>query len=162
MTENEKRKHRVCFTGHRPEKLSRTEQSIKYDLEIQIHQAINNKFNVFITGMARGVDIWAAEIIINLRNNGYPIKLICASPYNGFENTWSQKWKNRYQYILENADLVKYICNSYSHSCFQIRNNWMVNHASMVIAVFNDKPGGTKNTIEYATSKGIPLVIIKG
>lgn len=29
MTETEKRKHRVCFTGHRPEKLSRCEKDIK-------------------------------------------------------------------------------------------------------------------------------------
>ena len=33
MTEAEKRTHRVCFTGHRPEKLTRNERAIKKDLE---------------------------------------------------------------------------------------------------------------------------------
>lgn len=68
MTETEKRKHRICFTGHRPEKLSRCENDIKADLEKEIRQAIADGLNVFITGMARGVDIWAAQIVLNLRN----------------------------------------------------------------------------------------------
>ena len=33
MDEQEKRLHRVCFTGHRPEKLTRFEWLIKKDLE---------------------------------------------------------------------------------------------------------------------------------
>ena len=35
MTENEKRMRRVCFTGHRPEKLTRSENTIKRELEKQ-------------------------------------------------------------------------------------------------------------------------------
>lgn len=85
MTEAEKRAHRVCFTGHRPEKLTRFEWLIKRDLEKQIRQAIADGLDVFITGMARGVDIWAAEIVLKLRRKGAPIKLICACPYEGFE-----------------------------------------------------------------------------
>ena len=53
MTEFEKRRHRVCFTGHRPEKLTRSEETIRKDLEIQICQAVAEGLNVFITGMAR-------------------------------------------------------------------------------------------------------------
>ena len=33
MTETEKRMHRVCFTGHRPEKLTRSDRATKKDLE---------------------------------------------------------------------------------------------------------------------------------
>lgn len=71
MTECEKRGHRVCFTGHRPEKLTRSEETIRKDLEIQICQAVADGLNVFITGMARGVDIWAAQIVLKLRGAGY-------------------------------------------------------------------------------------------
>ena len=34
MTDAEKRKHRVCFTGHRPEKLTRHECQVIKDLEL--------------------------------------------------------------------------------------------------------------------------------
>lgn len=162
MTEAEKRMHRVCFTGHRPEKLTRSEKAIKKDLEIEIHKAITDGLNVFITGMARGVDIWAAQIVLKLRDEGSEVRLICACPYEGFESGWSQKLQRQYKKILESADFVKYVCADYSLSCFQVRNEWMVNHAAKVIAVFNGKKSGTKNTIDYAAKVGVPIVCIDG
>ena len=162
MTENEKRMHRACFTGHRPEKLTRTEKDIVRDLEKEIRQAIADGLSVFITGMARGVDIWAAQIVLSLRNSGYDIKLICACPYDGFESGWSKDWQKQYKEILAAADYVKYVCEGYSRSCFQIRNEWMVNHAARVIAVFNGEKSGTKNTIDYAAKAGVPVVRIEG
>ena len=66
-TEAEKRMHRACFTGHRPEKLRQTEKDICKGLEREIQSAICNGIHVFISGMARGVDIWAAEIVLRLR-----------------------------------------------------------------------------------------------
>ena len=56
--------HRCCFTGHRPEKLSLSETEVKPLLEKAIDTAIQNGYTTFITGMAPGVDIWAAEIVL--------------------------------------------------------------------------------------------------
>jgi len=56
----------------------------------QIRQAIADGLIVYISGMARGVDIWAAQIVIRLRSEGYPVKLICDCPYDGFEKDWNQ------------------------------------------------------------------------
>lgn len=154
--------HRVCFTGHRPEKLTQPDHTVMHLLEKEIRQAIADGFTTFISGMARGVDIWAAEIVLRLRNEGYPIRLICASPYDGFEQGWRTDWQNRYHKVLQNADLVRFICNGYSRACFQIRNEWMVNHSARVIAVFNGEPSGTKNTIDYAARCNVPVVRIGG
>lgn len=161
MTENEKRKKRVCFTGHRPEKLNDSEETIKKELRAEILNSINEGFNVFISGMARGVDIWAAEIIIELKNIGYDLKLICAIPYDGFESKWSKEWQIRYNNIICNSDLIRCISPKYSIECFQIRNEWMVNHSAKVIAVFNGEKGGTYNTIKYATKENLRIKIIE-
>ena len=155
LTEEQKRMHRVCFTGHRPEKLKQPESVIVKALETAIKEAIADGKNVFISRMARGVDIWAAEIVLRLRNEGQNLKLICASPYDGFERGWSHDWQQRYNAVLRSADLVRFIGPGYSRACFQIRNEWMVDHSALVIAVFNGQPGGTKNTIDYARQKGI-------
>ena len=162
MPETEKRMHRVCFTGHRPEKLTRHEKSITKDLEKEIRQAVADGLNVFITGMARGVDIWAAQIVLMLRDEGYDVKLMCVCPYEGFELRWSQEWQKAYREILAAADFVKYVCEGYNRTCFQARNEWMVNHSARVIAVFNGEKSGTKNTIDYAMKVGVPVVCIEG
>ena len=110
MTEAEKRQHRVCFTGHRPEKLTVPECIVKRELEKEIRLAIADDMTVFISGMSRGVDLWAAEIVLKIRAEGQGIKLICACPFNGFENSWGAAVKEQYRSILEKADLVRFIC----------------------------------------------------
>lgn len=155
LTAEQSRKHSVCFTGHRPEKLRQPEDKIIKALETAIKEAIANGKTTFISGMARGVDIWAAEIVRRLRNEGQDIKLICAVPYNGFECAWNDGWKQRYNNILAAADLVHFVCPGYSKDCFQVRNEWMVEHSSLVIAVFNGQPSGTRNTLDYAKRKGV-------
>lgn len=159
-TEAEKRRWRCCFTGNRPEKLQMPEYAVKAALEKEIRQAIYDGFSVFISGMARGVDIWAAETVLRVRNTGEAIRLICACPYQGFEQGWGKEWQEQYRKILAAADLVKYISPSYSRSCFQIRNEWMVDHAARVIAVFNGEKSGTKNTIDYARKVGVPVILL--
>lgn len=56
-TEEEKRLHRCCFSGHRLEKLEEPEEQIKVWLETQIRAAIASGFTTFISGCAMGVDI---------------------------------------------------------------------------------------------------------
>lgn len=150
MTESEMRMHRCCFTGHRPQKLRRSEKEIKADLESSIQQAIMDGYTTFITGMAYGVDIWAGQIIVKLRKSNPDLHLIAAVPFRGFEDRWSTDWKRAYQQLLDEVDLVKYICPGYNAGAYQRRNEWMVDHSSRVIAVFNGEPSGTKNTVDYA------------
>jgi uncharacterized phage-like protein YoqJ len=64
MTEAEMRSHRCCFTGHRPEKLLRSKEQITADLTTAIDNAISDGYRTFISGMAMGVDIWAAQIVL--------------------------------------------------------------------------------------------------
>lgn len=161
LTEDELRLHRCCFTGHRPEKLNRSETEIKVALRREINQAIRDGFNVFISGMSRGVDLWAAEIVLELRKNNRSIKLICAIPHDGFESRWSAAWKQLYYYVQNNADLVRIIGKSYHSGVYQLRNEWMVNHSSRVIAVFNGQPSGTKNTIDYAHRQGLTIIQVQ-
>ena len=107
MTEAEKRLHRCCFTGHRPEKLRRPVAELQSELEKEIRQAIADGYTVFISGMARGVDIWAAEVVIRLREDGLPLRLICASPYEGFEARWSYEWRDRYYELYTGTEWGK-------------------------------------------------------
>lgn len=117
MEESEKRKKRVCFTGHRPKKIITPENTIKDKLKEEIIKAIKEGYCVFISGMARGVDLWAAEIVLQLCSNGYAIKLICALPYEGFEKNWNNEWQKRYRQVVSEADFIKCVFHCYSRYC---------------------------------------------
>lgn len=161
QTEQEMRLHGCCFTGHRPEKLTLPEVEIKKGLDELVLQAISDGFVTFITGMARGVDIWAGQIVLRQREKNPAIHLIAASPYKGVEEKWSTYWQQAYKELLTVADTVEYICSGYRVGVFQTRNEWMVDRSARVIAVFNGNPGGTKNTIAYAKRKGVAVIMFK-
>ena len=161
-SEADLRLHRCCFTGHRPEQLNTSEKEVKAALRKQIDQAVHDGFTVFITGMARGVDLWAAEIVLDLRKRNKEIRLSCAIPHDGFEARWSPSWQELYRYVLSEADLTRVISKGYHTGVYQVRNEWMVNHSTRVITVFNGQPSGTKNTIDYAYRQGVPVVLIEG
>ena len=162
MDERELRKHRCCFTGHRPEKLKIPEQQLAVLLEAEIRKAIADAFTTYITGMAKGTDLVAAEIVLRLREQDDRLKLICALPHPGFGLHWGGGWTERFQRVLAAADLTRCICPRFSYASYQARNEWMVRHSSLVIGVFNGKPGGTKNTLDYAKRIGVPCVVIDG
>ena len=158
-SEQEMRLHRCCFTGHRPEKLAQSDQEAHYWLKNQILNAIEDGYVTFIIGMAMGVDIWAGEIVADLRKTDPRLHLIAAVPWRGFSVRWNEEWKSRYDELIKQADLVKYISKKYDSSVFEKRNIWMVNHSSRVIAFYNGADGHTKDMINYATEKGLEIIV---
>lgn len=151
-----------CFTGHRADKLQRTEKEVCMDLKQAILQAIDDGFTSFITGMAYGVDIWAGELVLEQRRNHPEITLIAAIPFACFESRWDDRWKKRYQKLLRKADEVHFVCDGYTSFAYQRRNEWMVDRSLRVIAVYNGDLGGTRNTINYAQKKNVPVVLLQG
>lgn len=156
----DKRDTRCCFTGHRPEKLARGEQYITAALRREIAQAVEDGFTVFISGMARGVDIWAAKEVLRLRDAGADVKLVCAVAFEGMEKQWSSDWQARYWDILDRSDLNVLICRAPSRESYLERDRWMVDHSSRVIAAFDGTPGGTKYTVDYAKKNGVEVRFI--
>lgn len=153
--EVEPREKCCCFTGHRPEKLKGTDD-FGYGLAIEVWRAMNAGFTTFITGGARGVDIVAAEVVLAIRErmNGL-VKLVVALPYPAFGRRWRSEWGVRLDDVKEKADGIIFVSSKCSRQAYQKRNEWMVNHSSLVLAVYNGTPGGTRNTLNYAKKMGV-------
>lgn len=160
--ECELRKHRACFTGHRPWKINVPEKELRLALRNTINQAINNGYSTYISGMAQGYDIIAAEEVLLAKLHSPHIRLICALPHPDFHKRWSTSWQQRYLSVLSKADYIKMVSQVYSLGCYQIRNEWMVQHSSLVIALYAGIPSGTKNTIDFARSQGVKVEIMRG
>lgn len=114
---------RTCaFTGHRPQNLPfRFNESdkrciaLKKQLRKLIVQLIE-QHNVthFISGMAIGVDMYAAEIVLDL-NAEYPhITLEAAIPCETQTAKWSGPLRDRYFKIVEQCDKKTMLQNQYT------------------------------------------------
>ena len=159
MTEQEKRLHRCCFAGHRPEGILLSEATAKDWLLYQIQQAIAANYTTFITGMGMGVDIWAAQIVIGLRAANPSIHLIAVEPYPSFAAKWSEEWRSAYQEVITKADLVKRISQLYTPDAINNRLYWIVDHSSRLIAIYNGTKGYTGSFVDYAQTQGLETTL---
>lgn len=157
----------VCFTGKRPQAMPwKNDEKAIGCLELKcrlincIEKLIEQGYTHFISGMALGVDIWAAEIVIALKKEHKNITLEAAIPFDGQADKWSEDGRQRYGSILKNCDKITYTSKAYSNNCFMKRNKYMVDNSSVVVAVYNNTGGGTLNTINYAKSSDKQLIIL--
>ncbi len=157
-----------CFTGHRPkslpwgyeEKGSEYRKFIK-ELNATIKALIKNGVYSFISGMAQGFDIIAAEQIIKLKKAYSNIKLECAIPCQNQNSGWSEDYKKRYNNILNRADKITYVSNyNYFNGCMAKRNKYMIDKSTHLIALYNGTAGGTHQTIGMGKKKELIIHII--
>lgn len=57
---------------------------MKQELRNSIAKAIEDGYQYFIAGGATGVDTWAAEIILDMKNKGMEIFLEIAKPWQNY------------------------------------------------------------------------------
>lgn len=150
-----------CFTGHRPNKLDgynpKSEGNLKMLWELRkiiIDHIEGDKVDTFITGMALGIDMWAARIILKLKQTYPQLKLVAAVPCKNHPARWNQQSKDEWQAIVDRCDIVHYVSDeAYTAWCMQKRNEWIVDNSKYVIAVWDNTKGGTGNCVNYAIKK---------
>lgn len=158
----------VCFTGHRLQNLPfgfneedprciRMKRMLARKLEELI---VAQGATHFISGMAIGVDIICAELVLELRAKYPHITLECAVPCKSQPYKWSDTMKERYNGILKRSDKVTVLQESYTSDCMHKRNRYMIDSADIVIAVWNGKPSGTGYTVNYAKEKGKRVYVL--
>ena len=86
-----------CFSGYRPEKMpsdmpegSPAFQDMLVRLQKEILSAAEKGYCHFLTGMSRGFDLWAAEVVLSLQKSGVPIDLWEQLPFPACRNTGSR------------------------------------------------------------------------
>lgn len=160
------REKTVCFTGHRPEKLpdrgdrnSLKTRTIKSMLYYEIAAAVEEGCDTFITGMQRGIDLWAGEAVLSLMDR-HSLRIICALPYEGFGRDFTGIDRWTFERIAEAAAASAVICPRYNKDCMALRNKFMVENSSRLIAAMGDDRSGTGQTLRHAINARLDIRMI--
>jgi uncharacterized phage-like protein YoqJ len=141
----------VAITGHRPEKLKNLGW---IDSELS-RVLIKLNTTLLYQGMAAGVDLMSATIAKRL-----DIPYVAARPWAG--HTPRQQDQDRYAVVLNQAQSVVNVSpetNYLGPWQYHQRNEYMVDHADIVVAVWDGDPkGGTAACVRYAQKKGLDVV----
>ena len=157
----------VCFSGYRPEKLpwgyDETDPrcaALKERLRQAVTDACEQGYRHFICGMARGVDFYACEAVLLLRRDYPDVTVEAAIPCPSQPEGWPEAERARWQSLVDRCDYETVVQDHYDAGCMQRRNRYMVDHASLLIAVNDGARGGTRSTIEYAFKRGVNVLDI--
>ena len=157
-----------CFTGHRLQKLAFGSDEtcskckiLKSKLRDESITLIEH-FSVthFISGMALGTDMFAAETVLELQEVYSHITLECALPCGSQAQEWNEEQRDRYYNILSQCNKITLLQTLYTNDCMQKRNEYMINKSDYVISIWNGTPSGTANTIAYAKQQLKKIVCI--
>ena len=139
----------AAITGHRPEKINNW-QFVEHQIGLALQ---DNQINMMIQGMAAGVDLRSAKVAFSLR-----IPYIAARPWAGHKPRKADEIE--YNKALVHAHSVVNVNDAEEYPgawVYQDRNEWMVDRADMMIAVWDGTTGGTHNCIKYAIKKSVPI-----
>jgi uncharacterized phage-like protein YoqJ len=151
--------HSLCFTGHRPEKLPEGEalEALLGALEHAIESAVDLGFDRFYTGLADGIDYYAARYLFGLRSTR-PLRVIGVQPCADFHEVYRYFGHdtNRLEEMLGQADEVIVLPgNRFDKDVYRARNYYMVEHSSALIAVCDNSRSGSMQTLRYAKQLGL-------
>jgi len=170
---------KVCFTGHRPDKLGGYDwntpknQNIIEALGRKIEELTNNEDEThFICGGALGIDQMAFDICRIFRDQFYGLTIEVAIPFLKQDVKWNfydgLRWRQQLNAAdkitrvdkLENYKIKGYDDDIYYPAKMQKRNEYMVDNSDIIIGVWNGTKGGTANCIKYAQKQGKKIFIL--
>ena len=156
-----------CFTGPRPKNYpwgrdKECEAKIEEKLKSAVQEAVERGYRHFISGMAAGIDLLSAKIVLQLRENvpEKRITLEAAVPFPDQPRRWKEQTKREYASILSRCDKVHYISDTFSVAAYRKRDEYMVGRSSLLIAVPGKPNGGTARTVAYARRLNREIVLL--
>lgn len=143
----------ACFTGHRT-----YDGSCNEELKSAIRELYARGYRTFLCGMAVGFDLAAAECAISMRKQLKGLRIVAVVPFEGMQLRFSVDQQELFNRVMSEADEVITLATHYSSSVYAMRNNYLVDNSSAVIAYFDGSKGGTAYTVRRAV-KSLSLIV---
>lgn len=154
----------ICVIGHGPDKLY---EFAMYNSRWNLLKALFKQKLIDMnchdawTGMGLGVDTVFAVTVLEMKEEGFDIRLHCAIPCRQFTSKWPVASIAMYDSILERADDIVFLSqDTYRPYLMKIRNMYMIDHSDEVLAVWDGTSDSTYDCIKYAQEKNIPVMRI--
>jgi uncharacterized phage-like protein YoqJ len=139
---------KAFFTGHRD--IVNITDAINQLIDIALERGVTE----FLNGMALGTDQETAEVLIERQLNWTAV-----IPCKDQDRLWSLQQKLKYKELLKSASKQIVLYPKYTLGVMQARNQWMVNHSHVCLAVYDGRlTGGTALSVNMAIAHNLPII----
>lgn len=131
-------------------------ESLKYEF----HKMLDRGIIHFISGMERGAELLAAELILELKRKNERISLEGVLPYEEQAARWSKGDRERYFAVMANADAETLIQHRYTSDCYRKRDQYMIDKSDYVIFVSFGESGAQSPALQYSRENAKEYVML--
>ncbi|MTH52117.1 DUF1273 family protein [Bacillus mangrovi] len=149
----------VAVTGYKPHELgifSKNHPGVHYIkklLERELKVLIDEGLEWVIVSGQQGVEMWAAETVLELKEEYPDLKLAVLTPFFHQEEKWKDAAKEQYEMIMMEADFAESISKRpyESPKQFSMKNQFIIRKTDGMIMIYDEeKPGSPKFMLEAA------------
>jgi uncharacterized phage-like protein YoqJ len=119
-----------------------------------VEYAYSRGCNEFYSGGAIGFDTVAAREVIRFRIDHPDVRLILLLPCVDQDKMWGEEAQSSYGYLIDVADEVRYVSESYTDDCMCRRNRALAEAADILIAYLGRARSGAAQTVRMASEMG--------
>ena len=165
-------KQSCAITGHNPQrfKFKYNEEaplcrSIKTAITEQIKILYSKGVGIFYVGCAVGVDTWAAEIVLELKQQAAysDIELFCAIPFPEHTEKFTAGQKKRNEEILNQCTGKEILSRHYSPVAYKRLNYFLIDKSEYLIAIYDQDKNerhGLGQMVNYAIKNNRHIIFI--
>ena len=164
--------HTCAVVGHRPTRFKWKYKEnnngckrLKKRMQDQFVLLYEKGVRRFYVGGALGVDIWAGEIVLRLKEQPEysDIELVVVMPYSGHDEQWDPRSRERLAFLIRHSAEHITVGKTAGRESYLQRNRYMVDQTNCLLAVYDnnkDPRSEVFQAVNYAEEKNVPIILI--
>ncbi|PNZ31418.1 Uncharacterized protein conserved in bacteria [Staphylococcus petrasii] len=92
-----------------------------------------------------GIELWAAEVVLDLKQTYPELKLGIITPFYGHTSKWNEVNQAKYNSIVEKADFLESVHHTEYEGPYQFKqtDQFMLDHTDMTLLIYDDEQEGS-------------------
>ncbi|WP_232019926.1 SLOG family protein [Ureibacillus thermosphaericus] len=102
-----------------------------------------------------GIEIWTAEVVIELKNEFPQLKYSVITPFLDIEKNWNEQRQQQYAYIISQADFVTSITKKPYEAPWQFveKDKFIIQNTDALLLVYDEEHEGSPKYLKRLVEK---------
>ena len=151
----------IFISGYRPHELGIFNDKhpgipiIKKAIENELRILFDEGLEWVVISGQQGVETWAAEVIIELKNEYPNIKYSVITPFLEQEKNWNEQKQQKYHYIVSKADFVTSVTKRPYEAPWQFieKDKFIIQNTDGILLVYDEDNEGSPKYVKKLAQK---------
>lgn len=148
----------IYVTGYRPYELGIFNDKhpgiiiIKKAVEDQLKSLLDEGLEWVVISGQQGVELWTAEVVIELKKDYPNLKYAMITPFLNYENNWNEVNQQKFHYVKSNADFYTSVTKRNYEAPWQFieKDKFIVQNTDAILLIYDeDNEGSPKYVKKY-------------